>query len=325
MPSSSFFLKASAVLSALSTTTSAALYKVQDTYEGESFLKGFSFFDKPDPTNGHVKYLSKEDAAAKGLTKLIGNDQYIGVDYNNIELGGRSSVRIEGTKKYQHGLFILDLKHMPGGICGTWPAFWTYNTEQAWPKLGEIDIIEGVNQNNANKFVIHTDTKCSVDGTGQTGTQSLYNCALDSASGPSGCDVNAAEANTFGAGFNSNGGGVYAMEWTSAGIKMWFFPRSGIPASITADAPNTAEFGTPNANFQGNCNMDERFINQQFVFDTTFCGDWGGNVYAQSGCPMYSGLDGMASCKKFVSENPGAFKNAYWQISYFKSYTVNSA
>jgi beta-glucanase (GH16 family) len=32
---------------------------------------------------------------------------------------------------------------MPQG-CTTWPAFWTV-IEDGWPKSGEIDIIEGVN------------------------------------------------------------------------------------------------------------------------------------------------------------------------------------
>lgn len=57
MPSSSsFFLKAGAVLSALS-TTSATVYTLQDNFQGDSFLDGFTFFDKPDPTNGFVTYV----------------------------------------------------------------------------------------------------------------------------------------------------------------------------------------------------------------------------------------------------------------------------
>lgn len=35
---------------------------------------------------------------------------------------GRSSVRISSQKSWTHGLFIGDLAHMPGSICGTWPA-----------------------------------------------------------------------------------------------------------------------------------------------------------------------------------------------------------
>ena len=47
----------------------------------------------------------------------------MGVDYKNVASGrGRPSVRIETKKSYQHGLFVIDIAHMSGGICGTWPA-----------------------------------------------------------------------------------------------------------------------------------------------------------------------------------------------------------
>jgi hypothetical protein len=29
---------------------------------------------------------------------------------------------VSSKKTYNHGLFVLDLTHMPGEICGTWPA-----------------------------------------------------------------------------------------------------------------------------------------------------------------------------------------------------------
>ncbi|KAF2259518.1 hypothetical protein CC78DRAFT_537052 [Lojkania enalia] len=324
MPSSSLFLRAGIVLSALSSTALATSYDLQDTFKGSSFLDGFDFYTAPDLTKGFVTYVDKNTAKNDGLIKMIGEDQYIGVDYQTPLVVGdnlplRKSVRIETKTSYNQGLFIVDIKHMPGGICGTWPAFWSLGSGD-WPKNGEIDIIEGVNMNSANKWVLHTDTQCSVDGKNQTGAQSLYNCALDSASGPSGCDVNAVEANTFGTGFNANGGGVYAMEWTDDFIKMWFFPRGYTPSSIQHDKPDTAEFGVPNANFQGACDMKKKFVDHKFIFNTAFCGDWAGGVYGQSGCPVYSGLDGWASCNKFVAENPSAFKNAYWQISSFKSY-----
>ena len=49
---------------------------------------------------------------------------------------GRPSVRITSQESYETGLIILDLGHMPGGICGTWPAFWTVGPD--WPNGGEI-------------------------------------------------------------------------------------------------------------------------------------------------------------------------------------------
>lgn len=96
---------------------------------------------------------------------MIGNDNYLGVDFTTplaVNGPGRASVRIETKKTYNDGLYIVDVKHMPGGICGTWPAFWSLGEDHQWPIDGEIDIIEGVNRNTVNKWVMHTDTDCKV-------------------------------------------------------------------------------------------------------------------------------------------------------------------
>jgi hypothetical protein len=118
MPSSSLFLRATAVLSALSSTALATKYDIQDSYSGSSFLNGFDFFTKSDPTNGFVTYLDKGAAGTKELIKMKGADQYIGVDYKTTLTRsgpGRDSVRIESKQSYTQGLFIVDIKHMPGG------------------------------------------------------------------------------------------------------------------------------------------------------------------------------------------------------------------
>lgn len=68
-----------------------------------------------------------------GLIKTLPNgDAYMGVDSVNTydvntpwytQYGyGRPSVRITTQDSFQHGLFIADVKHMPGGTCGVWPA-----------------------------------------------------------------------------------------------------------------------------------------------------------------------------------------------------------
>jgi hypothetical protein len=57
------------------------------------------------------------------------------------------------------------------------------------------------------------------------------------------------------------------MEWDSDAIRTWFFPRgSALPHSLTSESPDTSEFGTPAANFKGDCNIDERFRDQRFIF-----------------------------------------------------------
>lgn len=76
-----------------------------------------------DPTHGYVTYVDQPTAASDSLISSNNNQVYIGVDSTNVASGtGRKSIRITSNKSYDHGLFILDLAHMPGGTCGTWPA-----------------------------------------------------------------------------------------------------------------------------------------------------------------------------------------------------------
>ena len=106
-------------------------YELDVAYSGPSFIDGWGFMDEHDPTNGAVKYHSREEATRQ---KLIGYDSKKGeyllkVDTKEVltdrsEAGGRSSVRIASRKVWRAGgLFTIDFSHMPAG-CGTWPAFW---------------------------------------------------------------------------------------------------------------------------------------------------------------------------------------------------------
>ena len=92
--------------------------------------------------------------------------------------------------------------------------------------------------------------------------------------GNQGCGVQAGGGNSFGDGFNNANGGVYAMEWTSSAINIWFFSRNNVPSGISGSAPNPSTWGNPTASFQGGsaCNIDDHFTNNNLVFDTTFCG-----------------------------------------------------
>ena len=51
---------------------------------------------------------------------------------------------------------------MPQG-CGVWPAFWMFGPN--WPNNGEIDIIEGVNNQPENGVTLHTSDGCDYANT----------------------------------------------------------------------------------------------------------------------------------------------------------------
>ena len=120
------------------------------------------------------------------------------------------------------------------------------------------------------------------------------NACLQAAGGITGCTVSATAPDNSGSAFNVNGGGVYAMEWTSTAIRIWFFPRNAIPDSITSGEPDTDSFGRSAANFEGNCDIDAHFFNHSIVFNIDFCGQYAGNVWQANGCPM---LEATNVCK----------------------------
>ncbi|KAH0341076.1 glycoside hydrolase family 16 protein, partial [Aureobasidium melanogenum] len=297
-------------------------YSLQDTYAGSNFYDGFNFFTDPDPTHGFVQYVDQATAVSSGILGYgTGNTAKWGVDDTNVLYAnstGRQSVRLEGKVNYNHGLFLADIKHMPGSICGVWPAFWTLG-DSTWPAHGELDIIEGVNMASTNQIAAHTAPNCTMKFQNQTGWANGYDCAV-STGGAAGCATGTNDQTGYGDGFNANGGGVYAMQWTSEFMKVWFFPRNAIPASISSGSPSPAlDFGTPVGNFDGgSCDIDSHFINHRMVFDTTFCGDWAGSVYSSTSCPLASTSNG---CIEYVAGNPSAFKEAYWEVNYIKVFS----
>lgn len=99
---------------------------------------------------------------------------------------------------------------------------------------------------------------------------------------------------------------MYATDWTSQHIKIWFFPRGNIPVDILSGKPDPNTWGIPQANFQGSCDMDSHFSQQSLIFDTTFCGDWGGNVWSSDSTCSALG----PSCAGYVASNPAVFKDA---------------
>ena len=148
-----------------------------------------------------------------GLIDIDSNGHvFMRVDTTPTVSGNRRSVRITTQYSYTGGLVLLDAVHMPTG-CGTWPAFWSNGPD--WPTFGEIDIVEGVNDYSNNQATIHTAHGCTIPSSsssalGITGNVvGGTNCAAAETSN-AGCGMTATQSNSYGVGFNNNGGGVYA-------------------------------------------------------------------------------------------------------------------
>ncbi|OAG02636.1 uncharacterized protein CC84DRAFT_1097515, partial [Paraphaeosphaeria sporulosa] len=335
-----------AALAATLTTLASAQgsYVLKDDLSYNNFFQNFDFYSGEDPTNGFVQYQSKEAATQQNLVGYFEDTQsiFLGVDYKTKDPKGRASVRVESTKTWNQGLLIADIKHMPDSTCGTWPAYWLLGQQTVgkddWPLGGEIDLLEGVNLDSAAAVTLHTSAGCAVDNATSSiqsraesafmGSMSTSDCdvAAEGQAKNVGCSIKAPNLTasngmaTYGTDFNAAGGGVYAMEWTSTSISVWFLPRNSTAFAAStsngAQALDPSTFGTPLAKFQGQgCDFEERFKNMRIIFDTTFCGDWAGKTWEESTCAAKTGA---ATCQEYVQNNPEAFTNAYWEIAGLK-------
>ena len=296
-------------------------YTIEDVYNSTNFFSEFGFFTGTDPTGGFVKYASSSVANTASLGAISNNAVYLGVDHTTVNPeGGRAAVRLSSNKNYTHGLFVADISHMPGGICGVWPAFWTFGPN--WPSSGEIDIIEGVNLAATDTITLHTSSGCTMSNTGSISSSNLTQSNCNAGNGDDGCGSTTADTRNFGAGFNANGGGVYAMEWTSLAISVWFFVRSSIPEDIASGNPNPSGWGAPTAEFSGSgCDIDQHFMKHNIVFDTTFCGQWAGKIWSEDKTCSALGT----TCDGYVGATPAAFAQAYWMINSVKVYQAPTA
>lgn len=323
-------------------------YTRDASWYGSSFFDNFDFvtseqymnssLNRSDPTNGFVNYVDERTAIDTGLIQFgaHGTPRW-GVDtINNYTLGrdwGRPSIRLESKRNWTHGIFMADIAHMPGQSCGVWPAFWTLGSG-AWPYNGEIDLIEGINLNVNNQITLHTSDNCTMitppgaalspvhDPKNRTWVRGVASGECSTNYTTDGCYANGTVPDNYGDGFNANGGGIYAMQWTSRFLKMWFFPRYAIPPAAqdaidgTCDSPDVSGFGIPQAAFFGGrgCNVDARFKQHRLIFDTTFCGDWAGRKWPSS-CPSAYGRNGSDACAIYVGAHPEDYMEAYWEVN----------
>lgn len=113
-------------------------YVKQIEYSGATFFDGFDFFTAPDvcillsflpitfasllitslfvqPTHGYVRYVDRNTATNEWLARVTPSGQVMmTVDNSSIASSpGRKSVRIHSKQRFNGGLFILDLEHMP--------------------------------------------------------------------------------------------------------------------------------------------------------------------------------------------------------------------
>ncbi|KAF9476798.1 hypothetical protein BDN70DRAFT_881992 [Pholiota conissans] len=311
-----------------------AIYNPHIEYAGPTFFDKFAYYGNVDNTTwGNVTFLDQTDATAQKLTFINGaGNAVIKVDNTTTLTAGppgqavnRNSIRLTSLDSFGLGsLIIIDALHVPFG-CSVWPSFWTYGIETEWPLSGEIDIIEAINNMNNNQIALHTVQGCQqqqLTPPAQTGNTLETDCSV-----PRGCIV-AQPADSFGAGFAANGGGVFALQMEVSGIYVWYWNRAALPPNLqsaTSSTPiDTTSWGLPSAAYPSgpSCNITQFFPPQNLVLLTTLCGVWAGvpSIYSNT-CHTPTG-----DCfTDNVLGDGSNYVNAYWEIRYIRTYLSSNA
>ncbi|KAL3914642.1 MAG: hypothetical protein SGILL_006020, partial [Bacillariaceae sp.] len=258
-------------------------YQLVERQEGDDMFGYYTFYQGPDSagSNGYIDYVSQERAQERAITNITHEYDELDVFYRRrilgekgkeppakkepflylktapTEAGPRESVRLEGKRRFNRGLFVIDVRHMPAG-CGTWPAFWLTD-EANWPVNGEIDIVEGVNFQSEAKTALHTTKGCDMYdvplGT-MTGSWDTAVGIPDKKTGipdmtfreakncfvydphqwlNQGCVAIDTDGGSLGAPLNEKGGGIFALEWDPVNrhIRTWVFsPHTKVPENL---------------------------------------------------------------------------------------------
>ena len=179
-------------------------------------------------------------------------------------------MRLESRQTFDQGILIADFAHLPSSACGTWPAYWTY--DYAEDPYGEVDIIEGDNNQIGDVISLHTGATCRLkdDPQSQSGTDIRNDCSLTT-NYLDGCGVSG-PSNSYGDLFNAQGGGVWAMWLDKDDLAIWMFPRMLVPDDIVRGKQLTqSHWGKPLLHLKSHpgCRVMDQWKNQTIVSDVS--------------------------------------------------------
>ncbi|ELU40903.1 MFS_1 domain-containing protein [Rhizoctonia solani AG-1 IA] len=316
-------------------------YTIAQDFSGSKFFDGWSFTNGNDAKNyGNVAYLAKDVAMAQQLVYLNAAGNAI-IKVDNTTVGspqdpayGRASVKMNTTEPFTKGsLVVMDALHFPYGVSRGFGCKSIYSNSldllsalsgqligaRVAPRTnGRASVgTQNVNLAPVNQMSLHTSQGCTLASDTQVTGRIVSNDCYNNTNGNQGCIIQMPD-NSFGESFARNGGGVYAVEWSSTGngIRAWFFPRSSIPADLTSANPNPSTWGTPTAAWpESGCDTSKFFGPQTLIINISICGAYAGATSVfESTCPN------QGSCLDLV-RNPRNYDNAYFEIAYVRIYS----
>lgn len=213
------------------------------------------------------------------------------------------------------------------------------NSDNVWPKGGELDILEYANDEQ-NKVTFHIDQACTLD------SKQVDQCAPKDAGTlhSNACETNYFE-NKLGCmpkqkqlrgDYLANSPGIIAAEWASDHITVFYIPEAEIPADLRSDTPQPSTWGKwviAYFPFQAGCkNMMGM---QELVLNMQLCGDWAGATWKKHSCQAATGKwsgtcqVGLSQpsdcCTKWVTSDMAGYQlqSQYFDIQSLKVYTAS--
>lgn len=327
--------------------------------KGKRFFESFDFLTH-DSNHGAAQYLDRDRARRAGIVETHKDYAIIrtGARAGNDRWPKRESAKIQTKKNWQYFLMTFRYSAVPHG-CGLWPALWTHAAQAKWPHGGELDVLEYANDGQ-QQTSLHTaaSNKCKLDG------DAVYSCgvAMPDINGM-GYDCETMYPNKMGCAPNklpllpgeawSREGGLVAVQWTEAFLKVWHIPKSEIPDGAESDAPDPNNwdswlvsyypFRKSEERVPGSCPDPHNVLSpQHIVLNINMCGDWAGKIWNTSGScvnvkgPSYPdqcrAVDPLLEydpqgdcCTQFVYDRNGTFgadeyfrNQGYFNVSWIK-------
>jgi len=272
--------------------------------EGATFWDDWNYLTF-EPNSGAAEYLLRDEAMAKGVTTAHPSHAILRPGPKGKYLK-RTSAKLETQRKWTYFLMAFKYESVPWG-CGVWPALWTHSPEAAWPKGGELDIMEYANE-ITSRTSLHVDAvenRCELNPEllNRPGCPKMpdaeynftghYDCAT-AYPGKLGCAPN--DVRFMGTGEEmAREPSVVAAEWTADYLKIFRIPSREMPADLAADSPRPDEwdkwlmsyypFSASERTRPGSCPNAAGILKaQKIVLSLGFCGDWASKVWENSAC-----------------------------------------
>ncbi|CAJ1329242.1 unnamed protein product [Effrenium voratum] len=333
--------------------------------QGHGFFDLFHFIET-DSNNGATHYVPHYEAKRLGIVEEHSNHAIMRAGPRSpSKRMKRTSAKIFSKSYWNYFLVTMRFTHVPFG-CGVWPAFWTHAPRSVWPNGGELDILEWANDfpgqvsfhtGERNKCRLHHQAMNPPGCTPMPDTNGMnYDCDTHYPS-KLGCAPNRLPIHP--GNHWANQPGVVAAEWTPEFVKVFYIPEAELEKAGLegAGAPQPDDWDQYIMSYlpfkksedleSGTCpNPDKVLWPQQLVFQTSFCGDWAGKTWGNSGsCVNVVGptmdrcdaVDPLAPdtkpesfehdcCSMYVYDENQEFKSdehfhwtAYWNFTYIKA------